>query len=71
VIFNETINRQEQGVAVALTLGWVLVIFGLVGYIATYFRESNAVFPWTLLFLASAIVGAVILSINGVDILWE
>lgn len=54
-----------------LMLGWVLVVLGVTGYIATYFRESNAVFPWTLIFLASAIIGAILLNANGLDIIAE
>lgn len=52
-----------------LILGWVLVIFGITGYIVTYFKESNDIFPWTLIFLASGVIGTVFLAANGVDIM--
>lgn len=50
-------------------LGWILVAFGRIGYTATYTAESNAVFPWTILFIVSAIFATLILVANGTDLI--
>ena len=64
----QALQASTLELTIMLFLGWVLVAFGLIGYIATYMNESNAVFPWTILFLGSAIVGSIILAANGINI---
>jgi len=52
-----------------LTLGWLLLVIGTVGFIANLVHPTLKAINLRILFMVIAIVGAVILTANGVPII--
>ena len=48
--------------------GWLVLIVGVLGFIANYYSGSNRANILQIVFAGIAIVGAVVLNLNGVTI---